>query len=62
MSMRRRGGKQGSMWLSATKMPRSPGHVIEKILSHLGLPTQPVQPAPAAVEAALFGGVARYTH
>jgi len=29
--------------------------VIEKILSHLGLPTQPVQPVPAAIEADLFG-------
>ena len=36
--------------------------VIEKILSHLGLATQPVQPAPAAIEADLFGGIARYTH
>ncbi len=37
MSMRRRGGKQRSMWLSATKMPRSPGHVfyekLNKVLS-----------------------------
>jgi transposase len=37
MSMQRRGGKQQSMWLSATKMPRSPGHVfyekLNKVLS-----------------------------
>jgi len=36
--------------------------VIEKILSHLGLPTQPVQPAPAAIAVDLFGGIPKYTH
>ena len=36
--------------------------VIEKILSHLGLPTLPVQPVPATIEADLFDGIARYTH
>ena len=33
MSMRRRSGKQRSMWLSATKMPRSPGHVFYEKLN-----------------------------
>ncbi len=49
----------GRLRLLATIAQRE---VIEKILSHLGLPTQPVPPAPAAIEVDLFGGVARYTH
>ena len=37
MSMRRRGGKQQGMWVAATKMPRSPGHVFyEKLNEVLG--------------------------
>ncbi len=49
----------GRLRLLATIAQRA---VIEKVLSHLGLPTQPVQPAPAAIEADLFGGIPRYTH